>query len=63
MAETLVDLSGYCRIVDDIIIYDSTIEDHITHVREFLQRCAVKQIALNPQKCIFGVTEVTFAGF
>ena len=37
MAEALTDLSGYHRIVDDIIIYDSTIEDHITHVREFLQ--------------------------
>ena len=26
MAEALADLSGYCRMVDDIIIYDSTIE-------------------------------------
>ena len=63
MAEALADLSGYHKIVDDIIIYDSTIEDHITHVKEFLQRCAEKQIALNPKKCIFGVTEVIFAGF
>ena len=63
MAEVLADLSGYRRIVDDIIIYDSTIEDHITHLREFLQCYAEKQIAFNPQKCIFGETEVTFAGF
>ena len=63
MAEALADLSGFCIIVDDIIIYDSTIDDHIAHVREFLQHCADKQISLNPQKCIFGATEVTFAGF
>ena len=63
MAEALADLCEYRRIVDDIIIYDSTIKDHITHVRAFLQCCAEKQIALNPQKSIFGVTEVTFAGF
>ena len=63
MAEALADLSGFCRIVDDIVIYDSIIDDHIAHVREILQRCADKKIALNPQKCIFGTTEVTFAGF
>ena len=35
----------------------------LNHVRQFLQHCTEKQIALNPQKCKFGVTEVTFAGF
>lgn len=27
MAEALTGLSGFCRIVDDIVIYDNTIED------------------------------------
>ena len=63
MAEALADLLGFGRIVDNIVIHDSTIDDHIAQVREFLQRCADKQIALNPQKCIFGATEVTFTGF
>ena len=63
MTEALANLSRFCRIVDDIVIYDSTIDNHIAHVREFLQYCADKQIALNPQKCIFGATEVTFTGF
>ena len=48
MAEALANLLGFCRIVDDIVVYDSTIEDHIAHVREFLQYSADKQIALNP---------------
>ena len=63
MAEALADLSGFRRIVVDIVIYDSTINDHIAHVREVLQHCADKEIVLNLQKCIFGATEVTFTGF
>ena len=63
MAEALAGLSGFHRIVDDIIIYDSTIEDHVSHVRQFLQRFTEKQIALNPQKCKICITKVIFAGF
>ena len=63
MAEALqlADLLGFHRIVNDIAIYDG--DDHIANVREFAQHCADKQIVLNPQKCILGATEVTFAGF
>jgi len=56
MAEAFAGLTGFRRVVDDIIIYD---EDEI----EFLQRCLDKQIALNPDKCKFSQTSVTFAGF
>ena len=59
--EALADLLGFHRIVNDIAICDG--DDHIANVRGFVQHCADKQIALNPQKCIFGATEVTFAGF
>ena len=44
-------------------MYDSTIEEQACHVRQFLQHCTEKQIAFNPQKCKFGITKVTFAGF
>ena len=40
--EALNGLSGFCRIVDGIMIYDSD----ATHVQEYLQRCADK-ITLN----------------
>ena len=63
MAEAFVGLTGFRRIVDDIIIYDDNELQHATHVRQFLQRCADKQIALNPDKCKFCQTKVTFAGF
>ena len=63
MAEVFTGLTGFCRVVDDIIIYDSDKHQHAIHVRQFLQRCADKQIALNLEKCKFNQTEVTFAGF
>jgi len=63
MTEAFVGLSGFCRVVDDIIIYDSNIEDHITHVKQFLQHCADRSISLNIDKCKFFQTQVTFAGF
>ena len=63
MAEAFTGLTGFQRIVDDIVIYDSDPQQHTTHVVQFLQRCADKHIALNFDKCKFCQTEVTFAGF
>ena len=53
MAEAFTGLSGFRRIVDDIVIYDSDAVQHANHVRTFLQRCTDKQIALNLDKCHF----------
>ena len=55
-------LMGFCQVVDDIIIYDDNDLDHATHIRQFLQCCADKHIALNPEKCRFS-SKVTFAEF
>ena len=63
MAEAFTGLSGFRRVVDDIVIYDSNVEDHVAHVKQFLQRCADKNIALNIDKCKFFQTQITFAGF
>ena len=63
MTEAFNGLSGFRRIVDDFVIYDSNIADHLTHVEQFLQRCAENNIALNMEKCQFFKSEVTFAGF
>jgi len=63
MAEAFTGLTGFCCVVDDVIIYDSDEDQHAAHVRQFLQCCADKHIALNPEKCRFNQKEVTFAGF
>ena len=63
MAEAFTGLTGFRRVVDDIIIYDNDEQQHATYVRQFLQRCTDKHIALNLEKCKFSQQEVTFAGF
>ena len=63
MTEYLNRLSGFRRVVDDFVIYDSKLSDHIVHVKEFLKRCADQHIALNAEKCRFFQTKTTFAGF
>lgn len=63
MDEAFAGLSGYRRIVDDVVIYDSDTTQHTDHVRQFLQRCAEKKITLNTDKWQFAQTEVNFAGF
>ena len=50
MAEAFSGLTGFHCVVDDIIIYDSDEHQHATHVRQFLQCCADKHIALNPKE-------------
>jgi len=63
MAEAFAGLTGFRRVVDDIIIYDEDEIEHTAHVQQFLKRCLDKQIALNSDKCKFSQTSVTFAGF
>ena len=46
MAEAFAGLSGFRRIVDDIVIYNSDATQHAVSVCTFLQRCADKQITL-----------------
>ena len=63
MDEAFAGLTGYRRIVDDVVIYDSDTSQHIDHVRQFLQRCAEQRITLNTDKWDFAQSQVTFAGF
>ena len=62
MAEAFEGLSGFRRVVDDIVIYDKDEASHINHVRQFLQRCQERHITLNKEKCRFSCRQVTFAG-
>ena len=63
MAEVFEGLSAFCRLVDDVVIFDKDKDSHITHVKQFLQHCQDYQILLNHDKCIFFQTTITFAGF
>ena len=63
MDEAFEGLSGYRRIVDDVVIFDCDEAQHTHHVRQFLARCAEKNITLNLDKWQFAQPEIHFAGF
>ena len=49
-------------IVDDILIYGRTREEHDRNLRSVLDRAREKGIHFNPEKCTIGVNEVPFFG-
>ena len=44
------DLNGVLNIVDDLLVYGSTIEEHDRNLRALLDRCRDKNLTLNPQR-------------
>ena len=63
MDEAFSGLTGYRRIVDDVVIYDNDEAQHERHVRQFLQIYAERDISLNVEKLLYAKPEVDFAGF
>ena len=59
----LGDIPNTCKVVDDVLAYDSEYEAHVAHVRQILQRCDDHGITLNPEKCCFAEAEVEFCGY
>jgi hypothetical protein len=55
-------LTGMTSIVDDILIYGETREEHDANLRNVLERAKNKGIKFNPDKCIIAVQEVPFFG-
>ena len=63
MAEAFEGLTGYCRIVDDILIYDKDPQQHVIHVKQLLQWYKDKKISPNRNKWQFCQSQVNFVGF
>ena len=63
MDEAFSGLDNYRKVVDDVLIFDSDFQAHVSRVRQFLQRCADLKISLKRDKFKFCRTSVTFAGY
>ena len=50
MCEALAGMTGYKKIVDDVVIFSRTKEEHVRDVRAFMRRCEEKGISLNKRK-------------
>lgn len=48
--------------LDDVIIFSKTIEQHITRLEKVFQRLQEYNLKLNPKKCKFFKTKVTYLG-
>jgi hypothetical protein len=49
-------------LIDDILIYSSSLEEHAEHLRKVFQRLRENKLYAKLEKCEFGVTEVDFLG-
>ena len=61
--EALADLPNLEKVVDDVLLHDSNMDDHLNNVRRFLTRCRETGITLNPKKFILAKSSVPFAGY
>ena len=55
---------GYFIIIylDDVTIFSKIDEEHLEHLREFLERCRKFGISFNPKKTLFGLQEGKLLG-
>ena len=58
MDESFERLTGVVAIVDDILVYGKTMEDHDNNLRAVLKRAIEKGIKMNEEKLEVGVTEI-----
>ena len=56
------DLEGVETDIDDILVWEKTIEEHDQRLQAALDRTKMIGMTLNPDKCKFRVTEVTYLG-
>ncbi len=54
-------LSGVAAIVDDILVYGKTREEHDENLKRVLQRTREKGVKLNPEKLEVGMSEVRYS--
>jgi cleavage and polyadenylation specificity factor subunit 1 len=63
MDEILMDLPFCFAYIDDILVFSKSIEDHEQHLRILFTQLKKYGILLNPAKCVFRASEVSFLGY
>ena len=51
------------KIVDDVLLYDASIEESFYHAFDFLLLCGQNGVTINPEKLQFCEEEVEFVGY
>jgi cleavage and polyadenylation specificity factor subunit 1 len=53
----------FCFAYRDILVFSRSLEDHERHIRDIFGRLQMYGILINPAKCVFRTSEVTFLGY
>ena len=48
--------------IDDVLIYTTTFEQHLAHIRQAYDSIAAMGLKAHPSKCVFGAQEVPYLG-
>ena len=48
--------------IDDVLIYSTTFEQHLAHIRQDFDSIAAMGLKAHPSKCVFGTLEVLYLG-
>lgn len=62
MSELLTDLEGVICMMDDILVYGRTSEEHDKRLTKVLHKLESASLTLNREKCQFSKTQVKFLG-
>ena len=62
-ADVFDDVRNSRRVVEDVLVFSRSYEEHETHVRHLLQRAQESGVSLNRAKLTFAETQGSFAGY
>ena len=61
--DIISDVGRKFKCIDDVLLYDSSVEEAFWHMYDFLELCENNGITLNPKKFQFCQREVDFVGY
>ena len=62
MSEILSGLKGVVCLIDDVLVYGTTQEDHDKNLLAALSQIQEAGLTLNKEKCVFSTTTIKFLG-
>ena len=62
MDSVLSDLPFVSVYIDDVLIASASVDEHLRDLSVFFQRLSDNGLVIKPEKCVFGVQEITFLG-
>jgi hypothetical protein len=63
MDDILRELDFCFAYFDDILVFSHSLEEHEQHLRTLFNQLQRYGILINPAKCVFRASEVTFLGY